>query len=66
VTSESSQINNFNQDFLDVRNKNWIPVIESQIKVNSTFIAVGAAHLPGENGVINLLKMKGYTVEPVK
>jgi uncharacterized protein YbaP (TraB family) len=66
VNSESSQINNFNQDFLDVRNKNWIPVIESQIKVNSTFIAVGAAHLPGENGVINLLQKKGYKVEPVK
>jgi uncharacterized protein YbaP (TraB family) len=66
VTSESSQIENFNNDFLDVRNKNWIPVIEDQIKLNKTFIAVGAAHLPGENGVINLLQKKGYTLEPVE
>lgn len=30
-----------------------------------TFVAVGAGHLPGEYGLLNLLKKKGYTVEPV-
>jgi hypothetical protein len=29
------------------------------------FIAVGAGHLAGEMGVINLLKQAGYQVEPV-
>jgi uncharacterized protein YbaP (TraB family) len=31
----------------------------------SVFFAVGAAHLAGELGVINLLKKAGYTVKPI-
>jgi uncharacterized protein YbaP (TraB family)/HEAT repeat protein len=32
----------------------------------STFIAVGAGHLPGNEGLIDLFRKKGYTVRPVK
>lgn len=39
--------------------------IDSLGKIRSTFCAVGAAHLPGDSGVINLLRKKGFTVEPV-
>lgn len=66
VSEETDAIPEFNHNFLVVRNKNWIPVIEKNISSNSFFIAVGAAHLPGENGVIQLLRAKGYSVEPVK
>jgi uncharacterized protein YbaP (TraB family) len=38
------------------------PVINEQ----STFIAVGAGHLPGKKGIINLLAREGYVVKPVK
>lgn len=31
----------------------------------TTFFAVGAGHLPGKDGIIDLLKRKGYTVTPV-
>jgi hypothetical protein len=31
-----------------------------------SFIAVGAAHLPGEQGVLNLLRKQGYSVDAVK
>ena len=55
----------FMENFLTQRNKNWIPVIEKLISSQKTFIAVGAGHLPGEFGVIELLRKKGYTVEPV-
>jgi uncharacterized protein YbaP (TraB family) len=65
VSEESDAIPEFNYNFLVVRNKNWIPVIEKNIATNSFFIAVGAAHLPGESGVIELLRSKGYSVEPV-
>jgi uncharacterized protein YbaP (TraB family) len=65
VTAESNEIPDFNQNFLVKRNTNWIPIIEKQISKKATFIAVGAAHLPGENGVIQLLKSKGYQVIPV-
>lgn len=51
--------------FLDNRNKSWIEPIGEFAKDKTTFIAVGAAHLAGENGVINLLKKAGYKVTPV-
>lgn len=66
VSEESDAIPEFNHNFLVVRNKNWIPVIEKNISSNAFFIAVGAAHLPGENGVIQLLRSRGYIVEPEK
>jgi uncharacterized protein YbaP (TraB family) len=48
------------------RNKNWIKTIEKEMAATPTFIAVGAAHLGGKEGVINLLRNKGYTVKAVK
>lgn len=48
------------------RNKNWIKQIEKHIQSGQTFIAVGAAHLPAETGLIELLRKKGYIVTPVK
>lgn len=48
------------------RNKNWIPKIEMTAKEKPTFFGVGAAHLGGDNGVIMLLRKKGYKVEAVK
>ena len=56
----------FEDELLIQRNSNWIPVIEKQIKKGSTFIAVGAMHLPGIKGVLNLLILQGYSVLPVK
>lgn len=43
------------------RNVKWIPQLEEQMTQGGLFVAVGALHLPGEYGVINLLKEKGYT-----
>ena len=47
------------------RNFNWMPVIESAINTQSTMFVVGAGHLPGKYGLINLLRLSGYVVEPV-
>lgn len=52
--------------FLDQRNRNWIPKIKAYVSNGRTFIAVGAGHLGGENGVIRLLEKEGYKVTPVK
>ncbi|MDR1718738.1 MAG: TraB/GumN family protein [Dysgonamonadaceae bacterium] len=38
---------------------------ESQITEKPSFISVGVGHLPGEYGLINLLRKKGYKVEKV-
>lgn len=39
--------------------------MDSLSRVRSMFYTVGAAHLPGDSGVIKLLRAKGYQVEPV-
>ncbi|MDQ3220488.1 MAG: TraB/GumN family protein, partial [Acidobacteriota bacterium] len=51
---------------LDNRNQKWIPAIEKNIAEKPTFIAVGAAHLGGKNGVIRLLRARGYKLTPIK
>jgi len=50
---------------LDNRNKDWVKKIPEFSKKQKVFYAVGAGHLGGENGLINLLLKEGYTVTPV-
>lgn len=46
------------------RNSNWLPQIESFLKQTENYvIVVGAGHLVGKDGLIALLKTKGYSVE---
>jgi len=52
----------FDALILDRRNRAWVPVIE-RTKGNTLVVAVGAAHLPGRAGLLNLLKAKGYTLK---
>jgi uncharacterized protein YbaP (TraB family) len=40
--------------------------LEKLILNQSTFCAIGAAHLPGEEGVLNLLRQKGYYLRAIK
>ena len=47
------------------RNERMANRIGEFIKKQPTFIAIGALHLPGDIGVIGLLRKKGFTVEPV-
>jgi uncharacterized protein YbaP (TraB family) len=65
VISSDMSSDAFTQNFLVKRNQNWIPGIKKMVETQTSFIAVGAAHLPGETGVIELLKKEGFTVEPV-
>jgi uncharacterized protein len=51
-------------DVLDKRNLNWLPKIKDAIKKESCFFAVGASHLAGNNGLVNLLRKEGYSVTP--
>ena len=61
----------FNSDkyddlLLNNRNKNWVIKLDTIMKKESVFVAVGAGHLVGEQGLISLLKKQGYTVEPLE
>lgn len=51
---------------LDNRNADWLTKMPGIMKEKTTLFAVGAGHLLGENGVLNLLSKAGYTVEPVQ
>jgi len=58
-------IANFTDILLYNRNRNWVEKLKTILPDRSVLVAVGAGHLPGEKGVINLLRKAGYTVKPV-
>ena len=49
-----------------VRNLNWEKQMKELLPKQSTLFVVGAGHLPGESGMINLLREAGYKIKPVK
>lgn len=52
------------QKLFVVRNNNWVPHIESYLKEDKNYlVVVGAGHLVGSEGLVEILKAKGYTVE---
>jgi uncharacterized protein YbaP (TraB family) len=55
----------FERVLLQKRNKAWIPKIESMMRARPTFIAVGAGHLPGEQGLVHLLRQSGYKLTAI-
>ncbi len=55
----------YEEILLTDRNKNWVTQLKSIMKKESVFVAVGAGHLVGEKGLLNLLLKEGYTVEPL-
>lgn len=50
---------------LSDRNKQWVKDLAPIMPEKSLFIAVGAGHLPGDEGVIELLREEGFRVTPV-
>ncbi len=58
--------NNYLDSFLKNRNVKWIDNMKKLMSEKPTFFAVGAGHLAGKNGVINLLKDNGYKVTAIK
>ncbi len=66
IKNDDSAVAQYEDELLVKRNKNWISKITAYSKEQPTFYGVGAGHLAGENGVINLLKSAGYKVTAVK
>jgi uncharacterized protein YbaP (TraB family) len=56
-------------EYMDIllygRNRHWVDQMPEIMKGKCILFAVGAGHLPGEQGVINLLRKKGYKVTPM-
>lgn len=61
----SSESPEYKDALLIKRNIKMARRIDSLTALRTMFIAIGAAHLPGDSGVIHLLQKRGFTVEPV-
>ena len=48
------------------RNAVWAKKLQELMPAKSILVVVGAGHLPGEKGLIDLLQKAGYSVQPVK
>ncbi len=63
--TEASETQERKDIILIRRNVKMARRIDSLSAVRTMFFAIGAAHLPGDSGVITMLKARGFTVEPV-
>jgi uncharacterized protein YbaP (TraB family) len=67
INKVNSQSAAFDEKFLYRRNEIQAASIDSILKSGTTlFVGVGAAHLPGGRGVIELLRRKGYKLRPIR
>lgn len=66
MVAQSAEMKNHQDLFLTKRNQNWAKALPELMNQTSSLIAVGAGHLGGPQGLIALLKSKGYQVVPVK
>jgi len=65
LQKQSPEFMEFEDLFLYDRNRAWIPKLVEEMAYKSCFVAVGAGHLFGENGVIDLLQKKGLSVTAI-
>jgi uncharacterized protein len=65
LTAGEEGLNEYLDLLLYNRNANWAKKMPEIMTGKQTLFAVGAGHLGGEKGVINLLRKEGFTVRPV-
>jgi len=64
VRDEFRDLPSLGRRLIDQRNQNWVPKIEEYLRSGHTyFVVVGAGHMGGPNGLLSLLRARGYTVE---
>ncbi|MGE0589629.1 MAG: TraB/GumN family protein [Cyclobacteriaceae bacterium] len=55
----------FIEEFYFKRNQEWLPKLERMFADRQAFVTVGVSHLEGDQGLLALLKEKGYTLTPI-
>lgn len=65
IAQDKYMTSNAVEALLTNRNKKWVDKMRNIMQKRSNLFAVGAAHLVGEYGVIQLLREKGFSVTPV-
>ena len=48
------------------RNRSWVQKLVKMMPERAALVCVGAGHLPGNQGLLQLLRDRGYTVEPMQ
>ncbi|MFN7821424.1 MAG: TraB/GumN family protein, partial [Bacteroidota bacterium] len=66
LMADSPELMGSQELLLNRRNRNWIPVMDAAMKKSPTFFAVGAGHLGGSQGVLELLRKQGYQVRALR
>lgn len=66
MRAEMETEGDFAKRLITDRNDRWLSKLEEILPEKSVFVVVGSGHLPGNDGLIEGLRKKGYTVEPVK
>jgi hypothetical protein len=66
LTEDDQRIMTFvEEELLRKRNHRMAERAVAHLDRGNAFIAVGALHLPGKEGVVELLRQRGYKVTPV-
>lgn len=64
------ELNSMDEDAMEIlinkRNRNWIEKLVTMMPERACLVCVGAGHLFGENGLLQMLRDRDYTVEPMK
>jgi uncharacterized protein YbaP (TraB family) len=55
----------FLEQGIDARNRRMLDTLLPMLQESRVFAAVGALHLPGEQGLVSLLRKSGYEMEPL-
>ncbi len=66
VSNSDQMFKDFEEILLTKRNIDWISKIKDFSKTKSTFFAVGAGHLSGNYGILQLLKNEGYNIKAIE
>jgi len=65
INDKDQSLNPYMDLMVNNRNRNWITIMSKVMSEEPCFFAVGAGHLAGAQGVIQLLRKAGFNVEPV-
>jgi uncharacterized protein YbaP (TraB family) len=55
----------FMESGIHERNQRMAQVLLQQLETKTVFVAVGALHLPGEEGLLNILRQHGFVLNPL-
>jgi uncharacterized protein YbaP (TraB family) len=65
LLNESDETSAILDELIGKRNNKWLPKIMEKSKSKSCFVAVGAGHLGGKDGLISLFQQAGFIVSPI-